>query len=144
MKTTFTISHDILAIGVFPRKYQPEIRRIFEASDKKGGFITITIETVRKPRTTGEGSQSHKLNGNIQQICKKTYNDFGMVKSEIKYRAISRGYPILYDQNGKARKDIYGREMGISEADASVEECSMLIEESIALAAEENVKLIGD
>lgn len=141
MKLTLTIDQSGVAI-VAPRQ-KAEIDAILQRSrEKHGGYITVTIETPRRPRTTGELSQNRALNGYIQQICKETGNDFGVVKSEVKYRALKRGYPIL-TRNGKPVLDIYGREMGISEADSSVEECGYLIEEVIQLASELGIRLEG-
>lgn len=113
-----------------------------KAEAKHNGYINVSIELPRRPRTTGERSQNRALNGYIQQICEDTGNDFGVVKTEIKYRALRRGYPFL-EKNGIIMRDIYGREMGISEADSSVEECGLLIEEAIQLASELDIKLEG-
>jgi hypothetical protein len=113
-----------------------------KAEAKHNGYINVSIELPRRPRTTGERSQNRALNGYIQQICEETGNDFGVVKTEIKHRALRRGYPFL-EKNGIIMRDIYGREMGISEADSSVEECGLLIEEAIQLASELDIKLEG-
>ena len=61
---------------------------------------------------------------------------FEAVKMEIKHRAIKRGYPILYKPDGRPQLDIWGRAMGISEADCSTAECAYLIEEAHELATE--------
>jgi len=143
MKTTFTISHDILAIGVFPRKYQPEIRRIFDASDKKGGFVTLTIETVRKPRTTGEGSQNRAINGFIQQIANYTGEDFDRIKTYCKLKAVSRGYPFQTDNEGNILYSKITREPLLkSEADISTEEAGYLIDTILEIAADIPLTLI--
>ena len=44
-----------------------------------------------KPRTIGKDSQSHCLNGYIQQICEITGNDFDMLKDYFKRQALSDG-----------------------------------------------------
>lgn|SRR5690554_6203787 len=142
MKMTITVNRDALAL-VLPRSERDKLKAILDLADRRhGGHVTVTVETPRKPRTTGQFSQSHHLNGHIQQIAEATGNDFGVIKSEIKYRAISKGYPILYNDITKLPVlDIYGRPIGISEADSSTTECAILIEESHQLAAELNIVL---
>ena len=135
MKFTLTIEQSGVAI-VAPR-FKKELDVIFARSrERYNGYITVTIETPKKPRTTGEKSQNRHLNGHIQQIAQETGTPFDVVKHEIKQRAITRGYPILYDGKGKAVLDIFGREQGISEADCSTVECGYLIDETHQLAAE--------
>ncbi len=129
----------LLVQGDYKARYEALLE---QAEAKHGGYLTVSIELPRRPRTTGERSQNRALNGYIQQICEETGNDFGVVKSEVKYRALKRGYPILM-KDGKPALDLYGREMGISEADSSVEECGYLIEEAIQLASELGIRLEG-
>lgn len=137
-----TIHRDYVAI-IVPRQFKEALAVMYEKADSKhNGFVSIDITLPKRPRTVGEKSQSHCLNGNIQAICSETGNPFDVVKSEIKFRSLARGYPILY-KNGKPMLDLHRREMGISEADSSVEQCSMLIEESILLASELGIKLEG-
>lgn len=136
MKVSWTCERGTIAI-IPPRDKKLELNQVYALSDKKhGGYVTVTIETPRKPRTTGEGSQSHHLNGHVQQIAAETGNPFEVVKMEIKHRAISMGYPILYKPDGTPRTDLWGRVMGISEADSSTSECALLIETAHRLAAE--------
>jgi hypothetical protein len=136
MKATWTCPREQIAI-IPPRGLKDMLRKIFDFSDSKHqGFVTVTIETVRKPRTTGEGSQSHHFNGHVQQIAQETGMPFEAVKLELKHRAIKRGYPILYKADGTAQHDLWGRVMGISEADCSTTECGYLIEEAHELASE--------
>ena len=95
--------------------------------------IYVKIGYPRKPRTTGEGSQSHHLNGHVQQICMETGDEFDDVKMEIKRRAIKRGYP--------SHTDSFGNVVPQSEANASTVECAMLIEEAHDVAAFLNIRL---
>ena len=53
-----------------------------------------------KRRTTGHKSQSHKLNGYIQQICEFTGMDFDAVKDYLKRMAIRGGLPSTIDPAG--------------------------------------------
>jgi len=134
MKTTFTIHRSTLAL-IVPRPFKSIVLAIFEKADRlHNGYITITIENKKKPRTTGPNSQNHHLNGHIQQICKETGDDFEYVKHEVKYKAIKMGYPIL-EIGGVVQLDVQGRPKGISEADASTEECGLLIDAAHEVAA---------
>ena len=136
MKVTWTANRKTLGL-VVPREFEASLSKMMEKAEKNNaGFVTITIENVRKPRTTGEGSQSHHLNGHIQQIAQETGNPFEVVKLEVKVRAVEMGYPILVKEDGSVQKDLYGRVMGISEADSSIQECAILIEATHMIASE--------
>ena len=91
---------------------------------------------MRRPRTTGPRSQNRHLNGHVQQIAGETGEDFDVVKREIKRRARKRGYPF--------RTSRFGYAVPKSEADATIEECGMLIEESHEVAAFLNIVLRED
>ena len=52
--------------------------------DKYGDYVLVTMQPPKRPRTTGEGSQNHHLNGHIMQICNETQNSYNAVKDEIK------------------------------------------------------------
>lgn len=144
MKVVWTCARETLAV-IAPREHKERLEKVLKIADERnGGFITVTIENVRKPRTTGDKSQNKHFNGHVQQISAETGNDFEVIKMEIKHRAITRGYPILYDENGKIRFDLWGRAMGISEADCSTVECGYLIEEAHQLAAELDIVLIEE
>lgn len=67
-----------------------------------GEFVRLRISRVVKARTTGDGSQSHHINGHCQQLAIETGNTFADVKTACKLEAISRGYPfrsIIIRQN---------------------------------------------
>ncbi len=101
--------------------------------DKRISQVYVKMGIPRKPRTTGEKSQNHHLNGHIQQICQETGDEFDDVKMEIKRRAIKRGYP--------SHTDSFGNVIPESEANASTVECGYLIEEAHDVAAFCNIKL---
>lgn len=107
--------------------------------------VTVTIEKPFRPRTTGAFSQSHALNGYLQQICQETGQDFGATKNYVKQMAIPMGYPIKTRRmpNGCIEDvtDWWGNPVGISEADASMEDCSKLIDCAIQLASELGITL---
>jgi hypothetical protein len=112
---------------------------------KKTLYVTLTIETPKKPRSTGDGSQNHHLNGHIRQICEETGNEPDVVKLEVKYRAVVfLGYPTEKRPDGSDALDIWGRPKGISESDSSIEECSQLIEMVHVLASELGIILRED
>ena len=135
MKTEWTADRSTLALLV-PNRNKGVVKEIFALADKRdNSFVTIRISNVHRPRSTGYGSQNHHLNGHIQQLAEYTGNHFEVIKLEVKNRAIGMGYP-MFVVNGKVKEDIHGRPMGISESDASVEECSLLIEAVHQLAAE--------
>ena len=114
-----------------PRGMEAQARRVLEKCT--AGYATVHISTPKRARSTGAGSQSHHLNGHIQQVCLATGNDFDMVKAVVKMRAIARGYPF---------KTLRGVVIPQSEADASIEECALLIDEVHQLAAEEGIALV--
>lgn len=106
--------------------------------------VTVTIEKPFRPRTTGYKSQNHCLNGYIQQICMETGQDFASTKTYIKQKAIEMGYPILRRKTIGGYEDVtdwWGNPVGISEADASIEDCSLLIDCAIMLASEFGIVL---
>lgn len=109
--------------------------------EKYNDYYLIKISNPKRPRTTGKNSQNHCLNGWIQIFCNETGNDFYQVKMYVKKKAISRGYPIQEDEKGNIQYDLYGDPLPISEADASIEDASLVIQEMEQLAAEYNVTL---
>lgn len=141
LKITWTCSQESLAIDA-PLNLKSKLEELLSFSKKShNGYITITVETPRKPRTTGFRSQSHHLNGHIQTIAEETGMPFELLKLEAKCRAVVLGYPLLLASDGKVKVDIYGRAMGISEADSSTQECALLIEAVHMLAAELGILL---
>ena len=96
--------------------------------DKHNDYVLITMQPPKRPRTTGEDSQNHLLNGIIVQICEETGNDYDSVKDAVKMIAVEQfAYPY---------KTIGGRLIPQRERDCSVEECSKLIEAAQMLAAD--------
>lgn len=116
--------------------------------DKRGGFVSFSLSAPKRPRSTGKGSQSHHFNGHVQQVATETGQPFESVKMFIKHEAITRGYPMLSlkddegDYTGVPLLDLYGNTQGISEADATVEEAILLIDEIHQFAAEYSIILV--
>ena len=103
-------------------------RELRKCRDKHNNYVLVTIQPPRKPRTTGEHSQNHHLNGHIMQICNETQNSYNAVKDEIKRIATEEmGYPY---------EEINGHIYPIGESESSTDECAKLIEAAHVLAAD--------
>ena len=105
------------------------IRRELErCRDKHNDYVQVTMQPPKRPRTTGENSQNHHLNGHIMQICNETQNSYNAVKDEIKRIATEEmGYPY---------EEINGHIHPIGESESSTDECAKLIEAAHVLAAD--------
>ena len=114
-----------------PEGYQGSIDLLGEKC--KTGQMTFSLSKPRNPRTTGEGSQSHHLNGHIQQIANGIGDSFEDIKLAIKFEARSAGYP---------GREIAGHWMPQHETDCDTVECGILIETAHRVAAFLNIKLI--
>ena len=101
-------------------------RELAKCREKHNGFVLVTLQPPKRPRTTGESSQNHHLNGHILQICNETGNDYDSVKDAVKMSAVENlAYPY---------KTIGGKIVPQRERECSVEECSKLIEAAQMLA----------
>ena len=121
----------ILSIEPLIIEYPAGYKQGLEKLAQKDSLI-VKIAPPRKLRSTGEWSQNHHLNGHIQQICVETGNDFAAVKAVVKQMAVSMGYPF---------RTFRGMVIPYSEAEASVQECAILIEAVHRLAAELGINL---
>lgn len=131
-------------VGIeFSSTFIPEITALLDRLNKKhNGYGTVTIATPRRPRSTGWKSQCNHFNGHVQQIADHTGNEFNDVKLYLKRNAFKRGYPFMLDADGTIIVSLNDKEpMPQSEADASVEESNMLIEEAHELAIELDIVL---
>ena len=103
-------------------------RELRKCRDKHNDYVLVTIQPPRKPRTTGEHSQNHHLNGHIMQICNETGNSYDVIKYCVKMIAVEQmGYPY---------KTIAGHILPQPESQSSTDECAKLIEAAHVLAAE--------
>ena len=50
-------------------------RELAKCREKHNGFVLVTLQPPKRPRTTGESSQNHHLNGHIIQICNERRAD---------------------------------------------------------------------
>lgn len=137
MKIDRHIRMDDLAILNMDANFAGQLEKLQKKSaEKHGGYVRMVLSVPEKPRTTGEKSQNHHLNGHIQFICQETGNDFSDVKKYVKQAAIPMGYPIKQNDKGDDVLDMYGNPVGISEADCNTTECALLIEAVHMVAAE--------
>lgn len=103
-------------------------RELGKCRDKNNGYVLVTLQPPKRPRTTGEHSQNRHLNSHIMQICNETGNDFDSVKDAVKMLAVENmGYPY---------KTIAGRIVPQRERECSTTECALLIEAAHILAAD--------
>lgn len=101
--------------------------------DKHNDYVLVTLQPPKKPRTTGEGSQNHHLNGHIMQICNETGNSYDVIKYCVKMIAVEQlGYPY---------KTIAGHIVPQPESESSTDECALLIEAAHILAAQLSIIL---
>jgi len=96
------------------------------------GYVRIQLLKPSMPRTTGEASQNHHINGHVQQIAMETGNDFDTVKLAAKYQAISMGYPF---------RTVFDQVVPYSETELDTEQAGILIEALHFIAAESNIRL---
>jgi hypothetical protein len=117
-------------------------QNLFAICDKKHNlYCRVEFSTPKRKRTTGEHSQNAHLNGHIQQISEETGNPFDLVKLMVKEQAIDMGYPMLLNSNGEPVTGLYGIRLAISESEASIEECKLLIDSVHLIAGELDIIL---
>lgn len=117
-----------------PDKFKPLFHEVLDFCNKnRGGYARIIVQPPVKRRTTGEKSQSHHINGHVQQIASEIGEDFSVVKMEAKRKAISRGYPY--------REDAFGNVQPLSETAIDTEQAGYLIDALHEIAAFLNVAL---
>jgi hypothetical protein len=66
---------------------------VYRSHKERGGYLSFAIDLPKRPRSTGEKSQNHRINGFIQQIAESTGQDFDSIKLYCKSDAVARGYP---------------------------------------------------
>jgi hypothetical protein len=107
-----------------------------EIVQKNHEYLTIEIRKVGKPRTTGEHSQNHAINGYCQQIARETGQPFESVKSAMKHEAMTRGYPFDTEK-------VTGQVVPWSESRLNTEQAAILIDTIQQFAAEYGIVLEG-
>lgn len=113
---------------------QTALRRVLGVCrDKYEDYVSCVFAPPYKPRTTGENSQNHHLNGHILQVCNETGNDYDTIKYCVKMTAVEKfDYPYT---------EIAGHIVPKRERDCNTEECAKLIEAVHLLAAELSIVL---
>jgi hypothetical protein len=102
-------------------------------AEKRMRQVYVKIGYPRKPRTTGNKSQSHHFNGHVAQIAAHTGNSFDDEKMWLKREAISMGYPFHTTSHGDVVPE--------SEANASTVECGYLIDTAHRIASDLGITL---
>jgi len=133
LKRLFTNSDGVLAFSIplSLQKYLGDVLK--QGKEKNGDWYKVTVTVPGRPRSTGEKSQNHRINGFIQQIAIETGNNFDQLEMYFKQEAISEGWP--YDTLPS------GAMMPKSEADATVEDAAVLIAVIERFAAEWGIPL---
>jgi len=115
-------------IYIPPPHREPFLNIIKWCNENRDGNIRVQIQPPVKKRTTGAGSQSHHINGHVASIANFTGEDFDVIKSEAKKRAIKRGYPY--------RTGLFGNVEPWSETELDTVQAGYLIDELHQIAAE--------
>ena len=103
------------------QKYAEWLKLQTRALEKKGGYLTITVEEPKRPRTTGEGSQNSHIHGHCGNIAEQLSMDKDHVYTAIKRMAVGTfGYPTWLNP-------VDGTEEPLPQHFASVEQASLLI-----------------
>ena len=117
-------------------EYGPVIDHM-ERGRKWGGVAwMLTIAKPHRPRTTGEKSQNHAINGFCQQIAMATHNDFQAIKMYMKTECISEGWGFTNLPSGDVAP--------ISESEASTDQAAALIRLIKQKADEWGIRLIEE
>ena len=123
--TTKSQYHDELHI-VVPRDFGPSVVSLLERADRlHGGFVTVTLGTPKRPRSTGPRSQNSKVWGMCSDIADQ-FEASGIelsrekVYEAMKRMAVHEGYPTRFNP-------IDGIEEPESQSRVSVEQDQILI-----------------
>lgn len=108
-----------------------------KCKDKNNGYVAVTLDKPRKPRTTGEGSQ----NNLFWELCTKIANEVGDdsdgmrdTENGIKMRALSRGYPFRVNK-------LTGEKVPESMTKVDTVQMSYLIDTAYQICSELNINV---
>lgn len=133
LKRTFYAGHIAFDLPQDAGAREAIRRELERCRDKNNDYVLLTMQPPKRPRTTGEGSQNHHLNGHIMQICNETGNDYDTIKYCVKMLAVEQmGYPY---------KTVAGHILPQPESQSSTDECAKLIEAAHILAAQLSIIL---
>lgn len=128
LKRTFYAGHIAFDLPQDAGAREAIRRELERCRDKNNDYVLLTMQPPKRPRTTGDGSQNHHLNGHLMQICNETGNSYNAIKNEVKRIAVEEmGYPY---------EEINGHIHPIGESESSTDECAKLIEAAHVLAAD--------
>ena len=88
---TGSLAFTAYEIPVFVRDYYWYL--VNELLDRGIKYHKLRVSAPFKPRSTGEKSQNHAINGYCQQIAMELGYDFDTIKNTMKRGAVSMGYP---------------------------------------------------
>lgn len=144
MKATYTTKVKELIGGLRadpPTGMAKEQRDIVmqRCKEKHNGYVTITFSTPHRPRSRGQQGLVHDW---FQDIAEYTGNTLDHVKMGLKIMAMDEGWPMQRDNDGNAIIDPFtGKTKPISEADASIEQETILMNVTRRFAAEYKIPL---
>jgi hypothetical protein len=88
----------VLSITLPPYLLDPASILITQSRERWGGYLSLTLDRPKKPRTTGPKSQCAHLHGHLQTIAQYTGHSMGEIKYIMKadcntwpYKTISIG-----------------------------------------------------
>jgi len=141
---TFTTKHYIEGSGLylhFTSEYKEAVIALGKRSNEKhNGYLTVSIGTPKKPRTTGFRSQNSKVWGMVHDIVNQLTAggaedvDEKYVYEAFKRMAVQEGYPSRFNP-------IDGKEEPESQSLVSVEQDMILISVIMKFADENNFYL---
>ena len=133
LKRVFYKGHVCFELPAEPEYVAAIVNELKKCRDKHNDYALVTIQPPKRPRTTGEGSQNHHLNGHIMQLCQYTGYTYDEIKYCIKMIAVEQfGYPFT---------NVDGYVIPQGEHECSTEDCAKLIEAAHFMAAEFGVIL---
>ena len=142
VKRVQTGKKEVVAFELSPENQAVFWSQVKEYEGKGGPVYHLVIKNRYKPRTTGQYSQNHKINGMVQQIAAQMDRSFEAVKMSAKLIAVENGnypYEMMEVQTKTGIMEIL---VPASEKNISTTEASDLIEALYALAAEHGVEIV--
>lgn len=123
--------------ATIPREFRPGMEQTTaKALKTRGGYLSLTIDLPKRPRSTGPGSASAHMHGHCQQLSMAMGVPFETAKMYVKIRAaIELGYP---------SDMVKGVVLPQSEALATVEDETKLIDMTHIIASEYGLALIEE
>jgi hypothetical protein len=133
--TTAAKLSDDLRLSV-PKEYRQALTLLLDRSAKKhNGYVTVTLGTPKRPRTTGPRSQNSWVWGACQSIAGQLDAEADRVYQAMKRMAVTEGYPTRYNP-------VDGVEEPESQRRVSVEQDAILIKVIQRFADENSLTLV--